>query len=244
MSQRPLLFPVMAACFSFSVLVSSQTRLPDGIRQDAAQALNLEHGEAERNESRSVAESMVSLRPLTRNRTMMASGYLAQNAPQKVKPEAAEISLGRVEVSIKEWLVPTPGSHPHDPLATPDGSIWYTGQITNLLGRLDPRTGEFKQLKTRGSGPHGLVSDADGDIWFTANFKGYIGKLDPKTGEFGEYSMPDPKARDPHTLVFNQKGTLWFTVQGGNRWAGSCRGLVKCNWSSYRLHMPIHMAWW
>jgi acetyl esterase/lipase len=44
------------------------------------------------------------------------------------------------------------------------------------LGRLDPRTGEFReyQLKILGSGPHGLVSDANGNIWFTANFKGYV----------------------------------------------------------------------
>jgi virginiamycin B lyase len=90
--------------------------------------------------------------------------------------------------------------------------------MANLLGRLNPRTGEFTeyQLKTPGSGPHGLVSDANGNIWFTANFKGYIGKLDPKTGAISEYPMPDAKARDPHTLVFDQKGTLWFTVQGAN----------------------------
>jgi virginiamycin B lyase len=77
--------------------------------------------------------------------------------------------------------------------------------MANLLGRLDPRTGEFKEyrLKTPESGPHALVADKDGEIWFTANFKGYVGKLDPKTGEISEYPMPNPKARDPHTLVFD-----------------------------------------
>src|SRR4051812_36398892 len=83
-------------------------------------------------------------------------------------------------------FVPAPGSHPHDPLDTQDGSIWYTGQMANLLGRLNPRMGEFRkyQVKTPGSGQHGLVSDANGNIWFTVNFKGYIGKLDPNTGDF------------------------------------------------------------
>jgi len=42
--------------------------------------------------------------------------------------------------------VPTPGSRPHDPPATADGSIWYTGQMNNVLGRLDPKTGEVTFL--------------------------------------------------------------------------------------------------
>jgi len=186
--------------------------LHDGNRQDAVEALNANRDEPGHNKWRNVAESMPSLRALSQNRTLMASGYLAQNAFEKAKPAATGAPGESVEVSIKEWPVPTPGSHPHDPLATPDGSIWYAGQMANLLGPLIPRTGEFTeyQLKTPGSGPHGLVSDANGNIWFTANFKGYIGKLDPKTGAISEYPMPDAKARDPHTLVFDQKGTLWF----------------------------------
>jgi streptogramin lyase len=148
MSQRPLLFVVMLACLSSGAPVWCQTRLHDGNRQDAVEALNAD-----------------------RHEPGQASGYLAQNAFEKAKPAAAGAPGESVEVSIKEWPVPTPGSHPHDPLATPDGSIWYTGQMANLLGRLDPRTGEFTeyQLKTPGSGPHGLVSDANGNIWFTAN---------------------------------------------------------------------------
>ena len=218
MSQRPLLFVVMAACLSSSIVpVWSQSRLSGGNRQDAVEALSSERHKRGRQEWRDVAESMSNFRALSRNRTFVASAYVAQNAPEREKPAAAG-ALRSVDVSIKEWLVPTPGSHPHDPLATTDGAIWYTGQMANLLGRLDPRTGEFKEfrLKTPASGPHGLVADKDGNIWFTANFKGYIGKLDPKTGELSEYPMPNPKARDPHTLVFDQKGTLWFTVQGGN----------------------------
>jgi virginiamycin B lyase len=131
---------------------------------------------------------------------------------------AAGIAAPGLSVTIREWDVPTAGAFPHDPLAAADGSIWYTGQRANLLGRLDPKTGQFREfpMKTPASGPHGLAEDAAGHIWYTGNAKGLIGKLDPKTGAVTEYPMPDPAARDPHTLVFDQKGTLWFTVQGGN----------------------------
>ena len=122
-----------------------------------------------------------------------------------------------IDVTIKEWDVPA-GAYPHDPAVAPDGSVWYTGQRGNVLGRFDPATGQIKQypLPTASSGPHGLVADQQGSIWYTGNSAGLIGKLDPKTGHVTEYKMPNPAARDPHTPLFDQKGTLWFTVQGGN----------------------------
>ena len=49
--------------------------------------------------------------------------YLAKHFPERPKPHAVVIP-GSVQVAIQEWVVPTPGSRPHDPLATPDGAIW------------------------------------------------------------------------------------------------------------------------
>ncbi len=104
------------------------------------------------------------------------------------------------EASIKQWPVATPGSRPHDPLAGRDGSFWYSGQLANVLGRLDPATGQIKEYQLNPmTGPHGLKEDKDGNIWFTGNFASVIGKLDPKTGKVAEYRMPDPAAKDPHT---------------------------------------------
>jgi virginiamycin B lyase len=122
-----------------------------------------------------------------------------------------------LSAAIKEYDVPTKDAHPHDPALGSDGALWYTEQMTDKIGRLDPVTGASKEYPLRsGSGPHGLVSDKDGAIWFTAQRGGYIGKLDPKTGQVAEYKLPDAAVRDPHTPVFDQKGVLWFTVQGGN----------------------------
>src|SRR5208282_5050635 len=144
--------------------------------------------------------------------------YLSKNFPEKGKP-AGVVIPGPVKISIKKWQVPTPGSRPHDPLAASDGSLWYTGQMANVLGRLDPKTGRFKEypLTTPHSGPHGLVEDKDGNIWYTGNTGALIGKLDPKTGAVSEYKMPDPEVHDPHTLIFDASGILWFTAQNSNR---------------------------
>jgi virginiamycin B lyase len=139
--------------------------------------------------------------------------YRAPRAEGKAPSE-----VGELKVTIREWDVPTKGAHPHDPAVGADGALWFTEQMQNKIGRVDPATGEFKEfpLKVTYSGPHGLVADREGNIWFTGNFAHYIGKLDPKTGAVTEYKMPDEKAEDPHTAVFDANGILWFTVQAGN----------------------------
>jgi len=144
--------------------------------------------------------------------------YLIKTFPEKGKP-AGVVVAGPVKVAFKSWQAPTPGSRPHDPLAASDGSLWYTGQMANVLGRVDSRTGKVKEyrLKTAHSGPHGLVEDKDGNIWYTGNTGALIGKLDPKTGTVTEYKIPDPNVHDPHTLMFDRSEILWFTVQNANR---------------------------
>jgi virginiamycin B lyase len=134
-------------------------------------------------------------------------------------PNRRALAIARVSVTFKEWMTPSKPAYPHDPAYSPiDASVWYTGQRANVIGRLDPQTGTFKEypLPTPDSGPHGLVVDKDGNVWYTGNSAGLVGKLDPKTGKVVEYKMPDPRARDPHTGVFDLDGKYYFTVQGGN----------------------------
>jgi virginiamycin B lyase len=154
--------------------------------------------------------------PVPKDQIEVVIQYLAKNFPEKPKPPAVVVP-GNVKVSIEEWVVPTPGSRPHDPLATPDGAIWYTGQFANVLGRLDPKTHQIKEYPLPAmSGPHGLIDDKEGNIWYAANFGTHIGKLDPKTGKVTQYPMPDPKVRDVHTLIWDQKGMMFFTAQSAN----------------------------
>jgi virginiamycin B lyase len=199
-----------------------QVQLPEGTGKELVQttctrchALNLitnSWGET-REGWETLFSSMVAV---PKDRAGVMAEYLAKNFPVKPAPPAVLIP-GNTTVSIKEWIVPSLGSRPHDPLAAADGSLWWTGQFANVLGRLDPKTGAMKEypLKRPQSGPHGLVADKAGNIWYTGINQNYIGKLDPKTGDVTEYPMPDPKARGPHTPIFDQKGILWFTLQSG-----------------------------
>ena len=202
-----------------------QSGLPDGpVKSLVAGACTTCHADTmitqnghTREDWKLVVERMVSAgAEIPANQMAAVTDYLAKNFPEGNIAKAV-IVPGPVKVTFKEFKVPTVGSRPHDPLATHDGYLWYTGQYANLLGRVDTKTGEIKEFKLpiERSGPHGLVEDKDGNIWFTANSKGYIGKLDPKTGKVVDYKLP-PEARDPHTPLFDHKGTLWFTVQQSN----------------------------
>ena len=143
------------------------------------------------------------------------ASYLANHFPVKPAPEAVVIP-GSSTVSIREWLLPSLGSRPHDPLAAADGSLWWTGQWSSVLGRIDPGTGAMKEFPLPpDSGPHGLAEDAMGNVWYTGISRNYIGKLDPRTGEVTQYPVAQEGARGPHTPIFDQNGTLWFTLQSG-----------------------------
>jgi virginiamycin B lyase len=167
---------------------------------------------------RTVVRMMQNLEiPVPKEKWDELTQYLIKSFPERERP-AAVIIDGPVKISIKLWPVPTPGSRPHDPLATRDGMLWYTGQTSDVMGRLDPKTGTFKEFPLKGGhpGPHGAAEDRDGNIWYTGNHIAVIGKLDPKTGAVTEYKMPDPEIKDPHTLNFDQNGILWFTAQNAN----------------------------
>ncbi|TLZ59144.1 MAG: hypothetical protein E6K20_16500 [Gammaproteobacteria bacterium] len=129
----------------------------------------------------------------------------------------AEVS--ELKVTIHEWDVPTKGAHPHDPAVGPDGALWFTEQMANKLGRLDPATGTFKEyslIEGKNSGPHGLVADKDGNIWYTANFGGYIGKLDPRTGKI-ELKKVQTESALPYGIQINSKGVPFFCELGTNK---------------------------
>jgi virginiamycin B lyase len=143
-------------------------------------------------------------------------GYLAAHFPPNDR-RAPTLVPGEVEISFTEWRVPTLGQRSRDPVEAPDGAIWWAGQLANLIGRIDPATGEMTEHPLpAGAMPHSVTVDDEGGVWYTGNRNGTVGRLDPETGAVTEYKMPEPAAKDPHTAVFDADGVLWFTLQQSN----------------------------
>ena len=145
------------------------------------------------------------------------AAYLGTHFAEKTRP-ATVVVPGTASVEIKEWVVPSLGSRPHDPLRggrrlpLVDRAMGARARTAGSQDRCDEGVSSC-QKGVRASRP---ADDAAGNIWYTGNGKSHVGKLDPKTGEVTEYPMPDPAARDPHTPIFDQKGQLWFSLQGAN----------------------------
>jgi virginiamycin B lyase len=142
--------------------------------------------------------------------------YLATHFPPNDR-RAPRLIPGETRISLKEWQVPTLGQRSRDPVEAADQSIWWAGQFGNLLGRIDPATGQMTEYPLpEGSLPHTVTLDGAGNPWFTGNGNGTVGRLDPATGKSTVYKMPDPAARDPHTAEFDRQGILWFSLQQSN----------------------------
>ncbi len=142
--------------------------------------------------------------------------YLTTHFPENTKRKPKLIP-GSASIGFKEWTVPTLGQRSRDPVQALDGSIWWAGQWGNLIGRIDPKTGEMKEYPLpENSMPHSVTMDREANVWYTGNKNGTVGKLDPRTGKITVYKMPDPAARDPHTAIFDGKGMMWFTLQRSN----------------------------
>lgn len=143
-------------------------------------------------------------------------GYLATHFPPNQK-RAPKLVPGLIEISFKEWAVPTLGQRSRDPIQDSDGMIWWAGQFGNLIGKINPDTGAMVEYPLPADAkPHSVTLDAIGNVWYTGNKNGTVGKLDLKTEQITEYKMPDPAARDPHTAIFDDQGILWFTLQHSN----------------------------
>jgi virginiamycin B lyase len=226
-------FALLAVALALTVCVSipvpaqrgggAQVALPDGQGKEMVQTLcsgchslnNITQGWGyDKAGWNDLISSMVKLPADTQDQV---STYLGEHFSSKTRPPTVLVP-GMFKVDFKEWIAPSLGSRPHDPLAASDGSIWWTGMWANVLGRVDPKTGAIKEfkLKTPNSGPHGLIEGKEGNIWFTANTGGYIGELDPRTGDVKEFHMPDPAARDPHTPKWDRNGNLWFSLENSN----------------------------
>ena len=109
------------------------------------------------------------------------------------------------------------GDHPHDVAPAPDGTVWYTGQATGVLGRLDPKTGEIERIPLgAGSAPHGVIVGPDGAAWVTDGGLNAIVRVDPVSKEMKVWPLPatGPNA-NLNTPAFDAHGRIWFTGQAG-----------------------------
>jgi len=132
---------------------------------------------------------------------------------------SADSLEARVPVEIREWLSPyyEEGERIRDPFAESSRAVWFVGQKTNFVGRLNPESGEWFRLDLEDRpGPHNVIVGSDGIAWIAGNQKGYIGRYDPESDTLERIQLRED-ARDPHTMIFDHdEERIWFTIQHSN----------------------------
>jgi virginiamycin B lyase len=99
----------------------------------------------------------------------------------------------------------------------PDGTVWYTAQHQEALGRLDPASGQNRLIPLgAGSRPHGVIVGPDGAAWVTDSGLNAIVRVDGQSLAVKVFALP-PNAPygNLNTAAFDRQGRLWFTGQAG-----------------------------
>jgi virginiamycin B lyase len=117
-------------------------------------------------------------------------------------------------LALQEYAVPA-GNYPHDAVPDAYGYVWYAGQRSGTVGRLDPATGENLIVNIApNSAPHGIIIGPDEAAWVTDGGLNAIVRVDTATLEVTVYPLPGPRA-NLNTPTFDHRGVLWFTGQSG-----------------------------
>jgi virginiamycin B lyase len=105
-------------------------------------------------------------------------------------------------VIVTEYDLPRPEAMPHDAAADAHGMVWYADFGSQVLGVLDPKTGQvvdYSMPITKPGAPFGsldLVLDKQGNIWVGTMYQGSLAKFDVMTKTFQTWGSPGYKERD------------------------------------------------
>lgn len=91
-------------------------------------------------------------------------------------------------VVVTEYELPQALLMPHDVQGDSKGNIWFSSHKTRYVGKLDPRTGIYKEYTiplTPGAmpGTHAVRIDKNDIPWFSENWAHNLNRLDPETGK-------------------------------------------------------------
>ena len=131
---------------------------------------------------------------------------------------APKLVPGPVQISFKEWVTPTLGQRSRDPVQAADGSIWWAGQFGNLIGELDPATGEMKEYHAAGQ-RHAAHGDP------RCQGQHLVHRQQERHGRLSRsQDRQDHRLQDAgpggegsaHPDIRHATGSRWFTLQNSN----------------------------
>ncbi len=115
-----------------------------------------------------------------------------------------------------EYRIPRSDAIPHDVNLDAEGNLWYNDWAANYIGKLNPKTGQFKEYKMPDlAGAHpgalGIVVDRNQIVWVAQLWAGRVVRFDPKTEKVtGIWKTPIEPSRPGILSVDPRGGTVWL----------------------------------
>jgi virginiamycin B lyase len=113
--------------------------------------------------------------------------------------------------------MPTPHSGPRRFDVDAKGVLWIPAYSANLLVRLDPATGQFKEipLPVKDAVPYVVrVDPRDGALWIGTSAADALFRYDPRSGRFETFPLPSRGALVRHLAVDPESGAVWLAYGG------------------------------
>lgn len=100
----------------------------------------------------------------------------------------------------------------------PDGNIWFTNGVSNLIGYINPTTHQIATfpVPTLASNVEDIYPGPDNAMWFVEPSASKIGRFDLATQQITEYPLSNPLA-SPIGIYAASDGGLWFPEFVGNK---------------------------
>jgi virginiamycin B lyase len=130
------------------------------------------------------------------------------------------------KVIYTEYDLPQRTRQPHDVIVDSQGMAWYASFGEQILGKLDPRTGQITEYPVpvlKPAAPTGILGvrfDQDENLWLGMQFQGGIARFDRKTETFKAWSLP-AEQNGPHVQInqvspgrSNLDGKVWLQDAG------------------------------
>jgi virginiamycin B lyase len=101
---------------------------------------------------------------------------------------------------------------PHTLIFDRDGILWFTVQQANMVGRLDPATGDIQLVTspTPKSRPYGMALNSKSVVFFVDFGTNKVASIDAKTMQITEYPLPDAGAW-PRRIAISPDDMIWYT---------------------------------
>ena len=96
--------------------------------------------------------------------------------------------------------------------STDKGTLWFTVQGANMVGQLNPVTGELalRNSPTTKSLPYGIMINSKGVPFFVEFGANKVASIDPATMVIREWTLPNAASR-PRRLAIDAQDNVWYS---------------------------------